>query len=229
MSEKVISITRLTISALLKMAAFFAIIFLSAGTIDYWQGWAFIAVNTILAFVVLFIFKGRSALLKERLAPGPGMKWWDKVFYAFYIPGFFGEMIIAPLDVGRYGWSENIPASIYILAYILFVAACIIVIWAMYVNDYFSSVVRIQEDRGHKVIQEGPYAIVRHPGYLGVIPLVIAIPLIMGSYYALISGLFVAIPILIRTYLEDKTLQKELPGYKEYAKKVKYRLIPYIW
>jgi protein-S-isoprenylcysteine O-methyltransferase Ste14 len=99
----------------------------------------------------------------------------------------------------------------------------------MYINKFFSSVVRIQKDRGHKVIQDGPYKYVRHPGYVGIFFLAPAVPLILGSIWGLIpSGLFI-IAIIIRTYLEDKTLHKELEGYKEYAKKVKYRLIPGIW
>ncbi|MGD9347484.1 MAG: isoprenylcysteine carboxylmethyltransferase family protein, partial [Candidatus Aminicenantes bacterium] len=104
-----------------------------------------------------------------------------------------------------------------------------LVFWTMTQNRYLSEVVRIQKDRGHKVCTTGPYKYVRHPMYVGVIIFVICLPLALGSFFALITGLLIILVFLIRTWLEDKTLQNELPGYKEYAEEVRYKLIPGVW
>lgn len=220
---------KLAISGILKIAVFFALIFLLAGRTDYWQGWGFIAITLVGAVVILFLFKDKSDLLKERMKPGPGMKWWDKIFWVFHIIFFMGILVIGVLDSGRYMWSPELPMYIYILAYVAHAISYAIVLWAMYINEFFSSVVRIQKDRGHKVIQEGPYKYVRHPGYVGVFFMAPSMPLILGSLWGLIPAGLLIIAIIIRTYLEDKTLHEELEGYKEYAKKVRYRLIPGIW
>jgi protein-S-isoprenylcysteine O-methyltransferase Ste14 len=103
------------------------------------------------------------------------------------------------------------------------------IMWAMFTNNFFSSKVRIQSDRGQYVVQQGPYKFVRHPGYLGVLFWMPSTALTMGSLWGLIPAALAVLTIIIRTYLEDKTLQKELPGYIEYTQKVRYRLIPGIW
>jgi len=112
---------------------------------------------------------------------------------------------------------------------ILYIIGQIIVLWAKRTNKFFSSVVRIQKERGHTVCKDGPYSYVRHPGYVGGIIYTLAFPLVLGSFWGLAINLLILIPVVIRTYLEDKTLQKELDGYLEYTKEVKYRLIPKIW
>jgi protein-S-isoprenylcysteine O-methyltransferase Ste14 len=99
----------------------------------------------------------------------------------------------------------------------------------MSVNRHFETTVRIQEDRGHEVVSTGPYGFMRHPGYLGGIVWMMSIPLILGSLYAFLPLTLYAILMILRTYLEDKTLHEELPGYPEYAERVRYRLIPRIW
>ena len=152
-----------------------------------------------------------------------------RIFWAFNILFYLGAIVVGILDGGRFLWTESLPLWTYIVSYILFVIGVAIVFWGMWTNDYFSSVVRIQKDRGQKVITTGPYKIVRHPGYVGASIFMLTIGPILGSLWALIpSGLWV-LSIIIRTYLEDTTLQKELDGYKEYTKKTKYRLIPGIW
>ncbi len=96
-------------------------------------------------------------------------------------------------------------------------------------NKFFSTMVRIQSERGHSIAAEGPYKYVRHPGYVGYIFMILATPIVLGSLYALISSLFVMIIFIVRTILEDKTLLDELEGYEEYSHRVKYKLIPFIW
>jgi len=206
-----------------------AMILIMGGRINYWQGWAFGGITLLLLLVKSIFFPSRSDLIEERIKPGPGTKWWDKVFYAFYIPAFFAIIIIGSLDGGRFGWTASLPGFVYISGYILYIFSILIFVWAQQINKFFSSVVRIQNDRGHEVIQTGPYKYVRHPGYIGGILMAMSIPLVLGSLWALIPAGAVSILLIIRTYLEDTTLQKELPGYADYAKKVRYRLLPGVW
>jgi protein-S-isoprenylcysteine O-methyltransferase Ste14 len=181
------------------------------------------------ALAIIILFKNKTDLLKERLKPGPGMKSWDKVFWVFNFLLYFAVIIIGPLDAGRFMLSPELPISIYIISYVAHVVGYWLILWAMWTNNFFSSVVRIQKDRGQKVIQSGPYRIVRHPGYVATFLIAPSTAIILGSLWALIPAILWVIAIIIRTALEDKTLQKELEGYKEYAKKVRYRLIPGIW
>ncbi|VVB96855.1 Isoprenylcysteine carboxyl methyltransferase (ICMT) family protein [uncultured archaeon] len=206
-----------------------ALILILAGRIDYWQGWAFGGITVILLLVKLIFFPSKGDLIKERIKPGSGTKWWDKIFYAFYIPAFFAIIIVGSLDGGRFGWTVRLPIFVYISGYIIYIFSISIFLWAQQINRFFSSVVRIQYDRGHEVIQTGPYQYVRHPGYIGGILMAISTALVLGSLWALIPAGIVAILLIIRTYLEDTMLQKELSGYAEYAKKVRYRLLPGIW
>ena len=112
---------------------------------------------------------------------------------------------------------------------VAFLTGSVIFYWAMLVNRHFEVNVRIQTDRDHKIIDKGPYAIVRHPGYVGVILWMLFTPLILGSYLGLIPAVIAAATMTLRTYLEDRTLHKELPGYPEFAKKTRYRLLPGLW
>jgi protein-S-isoprenylcysteine O-methyltransferase Ste14 len=139
----------------------------------------------------------------------------------------YGMPFIAGYDIGRLG-NQIGGASLYI-GLISFLISAFIAGWAMSVNKFFEASVRIQEDRGHHVISDGPYRYVRHPGYAGMIFWAIGFPLAVGSVLALWTGLALLVALALRTFLEDKFLQRELEGYDEYAAKVKYRLIPYIW
>lgn len=204
-------------------------IFLLAGSINYWQGWVFVGVIILGIPFLLYLFKDKKDLAKERIKPGPGTKLWDKIFWVFYGPTFMAIYVIAILDSGRYMWSPDFPIYIYILGYIAFLISNIMYTWAMYVNKWFSSVVRIQKDRNQKVCQDGPYKYVRHPGYTGGILMALSSSIIFGSLWGLIPAGLVVIMLIIRTYLEDITLQKELPGYKDFTKKTKFRLIPGLW
>lgn len=206
-----------------------AMILILAGRINYWQGWVFGGVTALILLVKSIFFPDRSDLFQERIKPGPGTKWWDKVFYAFYIPAFFAVFIIGCLDGGRYGWTASLPVFVYISGYIMYIFSISIFLWAQQINRFFSSVVRIQHDRGHEVIQTGPYKYVRHPGYIGGILMAISTALVLGSLWALFPAGVVSILLIIRTYLEDTTLQKELFGYALYATKVRYRLLPGVW
>ncbi len=135
---------------------------------------------------------------------------------------------MAGLDF-RFSWSLHIPPVIQSLALIGVVLGYVLGGWAMVVNKFFSAVVRIQKERNQTVISDGPYKFVRHPGYTGAILALLSMPIMLGSLWALLPAGFIASLTIVRTFLEDKTLQEKLEGYKEYAKKVKYRLLPGVW
>lgn len=137
-------------------------------------------------------------------------------------------LILPGLDAVRFGWSK-VAFFVKLLAFIGFLPGSAITFWAMRENAFLSDVVRIQEDRRHTVCTTGPYKYVRHPVYMGVILIMVCFPFSLGSLYTMIPAVIIVILFFIRTALEDKTLREELPGYVEYAQKVRYRLIPGIW
>jgi protein-S-isoprenylcysteine O-methyltransferase Ste14 len=133
------------------------------------------------------------------------------------------------LDDERYNWSPWIPPVLQIVALGVVAAGSLISVWAAAANKFYGHFVRIQTERGHYVISEGPYRYIRHPGYLGQIIFSLASALASGSLWALIPGGLFAALLVVRTVLEDRTLQEELEGYKEYTRRVRHRLIPCIW
>jgi protein-S-isoprenylcysteine O-methyltransferase Ste14 len=175
------------------------------------------------------ILRKDPALLRERQQSGPGAKRWDRIWLAFYTIALLGTLIVAILDVGRFHWSDTVPLWLQVFGFVGFAASLAFAGWAMAENTFFSEVVRIQHDRGHHVVTTGPYRVVRHPGYLGNASAWPCIALAIGSWWALLpAGLVVALYV-VRTALEDRTLQQELDGYVEYAQRVRYRLLPGVW
>jgi protein-S-isoprenylcysteine O-methyltransferase Ste14 len=206
-----------------------ALIFASAGKLEYWQGWLFYGIYLIIFLYALIIFADKKDLIQERIKPGPGVKWWDKIIFRIYLALNSIIIIISSLDSGRFHWSPKLHVFVYIVAYMVMRFSYFFILWAMWTNNFFSSRVRIQTDRGQYVVQEGPYSFVRHPGYLGVLFWQPSIPLALGSLWGLIPACLAVIIIIIRTYLEDRMLQKELPGYSDYTQKVRYCLMRGIW
>lgn len=208
---------------------FIAVTFLVAGRLDYWQGWVFNALNIFFLLVTFVVLHDRKDLIKERLKPGVGMKRWDKTYYMISTPLFFLMLVVSILDVARFQWQPKVSFAFMLIGIILYILGQSIILWAKVTNKFFSSVVRIQTDRGQEVCSEGPYHFIRHPGYLSGIIFTIGTPLMLGSFWGLIPAIVTVILIVGRTYLEDATLQHELAGYREYMKTVRYRLIPFIW
>lgn len=206
-----------------------ALTLLPAGRWDYRQGWALSLVCMLIALAKCMLFADKKDLIRERRHPGPGTKWWDRVFYALFLPSFLAILVVSGLDVGRFGWSPGLHWAIYAAGWVAFVAGTLLSTWAAWVNTFFSSVVRIQSDRGHYVVQDGPYRHVRHPGYTGVMLFAPGTAIMLGSLWALVPAAVTIILLAIRTYLEDTTLQRELPGYAEYATDTRFRLLPGLW
>jgi len=205
-----------------------AVLFLAAGRLDWWGAWAYLG---IYFFAVLFpgiwMLRHNPDVINERGRITESDKPWDKALMILYCVLLFVLMATAGLDA-RFGWS-TVPLVLFILGGVGFILNMALVFWTMAVNTYLSTVVRIQEDRGHQVVTSGPYQYLRHPMYAGNLLGFIAIPLLLGSWWALIPGGMVIVVFVVRTVLEDKTLQAELPGYAEYAQKVRCRLIPGVW
>jgi protein-S-isoprenylcysteine O-methyltransferase Ste14 len=144
-------------------------------------------------------------------------------------PVYLIMIIVSGLDSGRFHWSPNLHWSLYILAIIITLFGHLIFLIAKRQNKFFSTVVRIQTERGHTVCDTGLYKIIRHPGYFGMIISTLGFPLLLGSIWSIIPVILSISIFVIRTYLEDKTLINELKGYKEYSFKTRYKLIPKVW
>lgn len=204
-----------------------ALFFLCAGRLNLLFPWIYIA--TVLASTTITSLIMDPELIAERLEIKKDAKRWD-ILPAILI-GRVGPLVIlavAGLDV-RFAWSPHVPLTLQIMALAFTALGLFITDWAVVSNKFFSCVVRIQKDRGHTVVAAGPYQYVRHPGYAGAILHNIATPVILGSLWAIIPAGVVICITIIRTAFEDQTLQTELDGYKSYAKRVRYRLLPNIW
>ena len=204
-------------------------LFWSAGEIDWWPAWASIAV--MLAWITataIVIFRFNPDLLAERLGPRKGAKPWDTAIISILGLTQLVRYIIAGLDQ-RYGWPGGFPLAAQIAALTVCVLGYALFVWATASNTFFSQIVRIQSERGHAVATGGPYQYVRHPAYLGAILYELAVPVLLASWWALIASGLNAILLILRTALEDRTLQAELPGYVDYSRQVRHRLLPGIW
>jgi protein-S-isoprenylcysteine O-methyltransferase Ste14 len=223
-----LSRVQLLARALLTPILMIALLFLLAGRWDYWQGWVYIILNALVLTLMATRFTKDTGLIEERLNPKQGIKPWDRVYFAITTPLYFIALIVAGLDA-RFGWSRDMPATIYWSSVAIYLIGQAIFVWARFANRYFSSVVRIQTDRGQTVCKEGPYRFVRHPGYLGGFLFTATMGLMLGSWWAFIPQLIAALMLIWRTALEDRTLQAELPGYQEYVRETRYRLLPGVW
>ncbi|MBK6429181.1 isoprenylcysteine carboxylmethyltransferase family protein [Candidatus Amarolinea dominans] len=204
-------------------------LFWPAGRLDWWPGWAALAVMAAwIAAMAITLIRLNPGLLAERLGPRKGAKPWDTVIMSLLGLIQLARYIIAGLDQ-RYDWTGGLPAAAQLAALALCVLGYALVVWATASNAFFSQIVRIQSERGHTVVRGGPYRYVRHPAYIGAILFELAVPVLLASWPALIiSGLSVLL-LILRTALEDRTLQVELIGYAGYARQVRYRLLPGIW
>jgi protein-S-isoprenylcysteine O-methyltransferase Ste14 len=197
----------------------------------WWQAWAY-AITSILAFVVSRIIVARvhPDLIRERASfmEAKDTKSWDRILAPLLIFGSILILVLAGLD-RTFGWSNAFGTTVNWIALTGIVFGYAFSSWALVVNRFFSGMVRIQTERGQHVITDGPYHIVRHPGYAGGLFGYIFIPLLLDSAWAFVPAVLLGIVMVFRTALEDDTLQKELPGYAEYAHKTRYRLLPGIW
>jgi protein-S-isoprenylcysteine O-methyltransferase Ste14 len=211
------------------LGSLIALFFGPAGTFDWPEAWLFLFLYVFaVAGMVRWLKKNNPELLKERMSRRKDAETWDKIILYNYSILAMTMLAVAGLDAVRYQWT-HVPLVLKVVGFLGFIPAYMLIFWTMTQNRYLSEVVRIQEERGHEVCTTGPYRYVRHPMYVGVIFFVFCLPLALGSFFALLLSAVILIVFLLRTSLEDKTLQKELPGYEEYAKQVRYKLIPGVW
>ena len=204
-------------------------LFWAAGTINWWPAWAALAVVAAWsAGTAVVILRRNPELLAERLGPRKGAKSWDLAIMSILGLLQLVRYIVAGLD-HRYGWSAAFPLMAQIAALIAGGLGYTLMVWSTSVNAFFSQIVRIQSEKGHKVVTSGPYQYLRHPGYFGALLFEFTIGILLGSWWAFGISLIGVVLLVMRTSLEDRTLQNELPGYAEYAQKVRYRLVPGIW
>jgi protein-S-isoprenylcysteine O-methyltransferase Ste14 len=217
------------VSAYVQSAGFFILaalaLFASAGTIAIPTYWVYLAIVAAV-FVASFLLLDPD-LARERMRPGGNRPPLALRLFTGLMPAHW---IIAGLDHGRFHWSDSVPPWLQWLALVALAAAYALCLWAMRVNRFFSSVVRIQSDRGQVVISNGPYAVIRHPGYLAGIVIVAASGVALDSWLATAILAAFGLPFLMhRAITEDRVLRTELPGYRDYAERVRWRLMPGIW
>lgn len=204
-------------------------LFLPAGDCGWVRGWILIGVFFGVVAIMLGILSVvNPSVLAARSRFHEGRKHWDTILVRYLRLAFLAILVVAALDDGRFHWYP-LPWWVTLLGYFLFLIGAGLMTWAEAVNRFFEPHVRIQTDRDHKVIDTGPYAFVRHPGYLGFLLMGVGIALGLGSAWSLIPGSLAGALIILRTSWEDQTLQAELAGYSEYAKRVHYRLLPGVW
>lgn len=207
------------------------LLFLSAGRLDWWMGWAYVVlVVSITVISRYWMFRLNPDLLKERTQAlsREDTKSWDKIIAPIVTISPLVQIIVAGLDF-RFDWSPTFALWVELFGIVLLFIGYLLMTWAMLANAFFSSTVRIQTDRGQQVVTEGPYHIVRHPSYVGLLIGSVGTSLALSSVWTLIPAVVVIGVLVIRTQLEDAALHNELPGYSDYAEKTRYRLIPGLW
>ena len=205
-------------------------LFLAAGTISWPAGWAYLVLAIVIQLLDAIVLIPRNPdLLGERSRPQAGAEKWDQLLSR--LMATIGPLFIwvtCGLDY-RFGWTAVLPFRIVMFSAICVFAGGMLALWAMAANRYFVGMVCIQEERGHRVIKDGAYRYIRHPGNLGSLLFIFFTPWMLGSIWGLVPALLTCAVVILRTYLEDRFLVRHLPGYQDYAMQVTRRLIPSIW
>ena len=201
------------------------LLFGTAGRLDLPWFWALLGAHSMMMLVGLNIID--PGLKKERLRPGgPGL---DRGFRSVLAFLALVHLVIASLDAGRFGWSPAIPATARAAGLLVYVLGFGLSLWAIWANRFFSPVIRLQTERGHHLIRGGPYAYIRHPGYVGLLLCLSSEAIVFGSLWSLLPILPFALTVIRRTLLEDRFLRDNLSGYADYALAVRYRMAPFVW
>ncbi len=205
------------------------LLFLPAGTIAWLRGWLFLLVFVaLMVAAALYLWRVNPAIFAARGKIHEGTERLDRILLGFLLAAVLAIVPLASLDDGRFQWSR-MSWWIVGVGYLLLNTGMVITAGAQSVNPFFEPGVRIQTERGHRVVDAGPYAVIRHPGYFGALFLFSGLALSLGSWRALIPAGFVTLLLVIRTAWEDRMLQAKLPGYAAYAQQVRFRLIPGVW
>ena len=223
-------IAKLILRTILAMLLLGGLLFLSAGTYDWPGAWAFLALlGTIGLGGGSWLAATDPELFKERMKPmfQRGQKGWDKKLMGAILALWLSWFVVMGLD-HRYGWS-SVPLSLQVVGFLLLVLMMVIVVYVLRENRFAAPVVRVQTERGHRVVSTGPYAFVRHPMYASMLFYGLGVALLLGALSGLIVAAALIVLIAIRAVFEERTLAAELPGYAAYAERVRYRLVPLVW
>ena len=225
------NIPRVVIMLLLVLVVFPLMPMLISGRWNWWQAWLMAAVFILTFIISRAIARRRTPdILKERVNYNlqSNTQPWDKWLSPVVAFGSVFILLVAGLDA-LFHWSVGFSFPVEMIGLVLIVVGYVLGSYAFIENSYFSGTVRIQEERGHRVVSSGPYSWVRHPGYMSSLVASLGMPLLLDSAWAFIPVVVFGIFFIIRTKLEDRFLQENLPGYREYAQKVRYRLLPGVW
>jgi len=218
-------IVGLTVTVIVVVAG---LVFVLAPRLGWTLGWIYVGiVVTTLIINLACLLRWNPELIKRRMRVSKFTKTWDKVWAVLFGLAMITIYVVAVMEARDRVLSA--PGAAWLLGLVIFVPGWALAIWSMVVNPFFEKTVRIQTDHGHRVIDKGPYAYMRHPGYVGFAGWMLSTPLLLASTWAFFPALISVVLLVIRTMLEDRTLHEELPGYAEYASRVRFRLIPGIW
>jgi protein-S-isoprenylcysteine O-methyltransferase Ste14 len=205
-----------------------ALIFVPAGRLDWTPGWVCL-LGMVIGFsgVTAHVFRRTPSLIQRRARVGPGTPFWDRILLAFVQILFMAILIVGGLDA-RFGWT-SLPLWLQAIGVVLMMTGSLFLGWAMGENPHFESSVRIQDDQHHCVIEGGPYRVVRHPGYVAGMLLMVGMALVLGSAWAVVPAILVIVNLVVRTLKEDRFLHANLEGYRDYARRTRFRLVPGVW
>jgi len=222
-------ILRRILQLLVLVAVQAILLFVSAGTLRWPAAWWYLGLYVGMLVAASFIMiPRRPEVIAERSRGAQDAKPWDLWITRFLSIPSLGLLIISGLDQ-RWNWTPPLPLWVFALGVIAFVIGYGVVLWAMYTNQFFAQVVRIQTERGHVAVTDGPYRLIRHPGYFGMLTSFLGAVLLLDSIYGLVCFALYLFLVVTRTAFEDRTLQAELSGYADYTQRTKYRLIPGVW
>lgn len=226
------SIFKLIGGIVFNVVIFGGALFLPAGTLDWWRAWVFLGVVFIGAVAsTVTLYRVNRGLLEERFKPPlqKGQPLADKIIIVPFIAAFVGLIVFIPLDVFRFHLMTKPGILVSLLGLVLFITGWWIMSLALRENAFAAPVVRLQEERHQRVIDSGVYSVVRHPMYAGAIPLLVGMPLWLESYAAAVLASVPIGMLVLRVLIEERFLRRELTGYDAYTKRVRYRLIPFLW
>jgi protein-S-isoprenylcysteine O-methyltransferase Ste14 len=218
--------TRAIVSSYVGVLIYAAFVFLGAWKLIYWQGLLYVGLALIGTTLNHVLVRAGSDITVARAREAPAGQNWDKRLLGAYFIVSIVTFLVAGMDSGRFGWSGQVPMGVTLAGVVLILAGQVVFALAKRENDFFSSTVRIQAERGHAVCDTGLYRVVRHPGYLGMLMSLLAFPMVMNAYWAFVPALVGGAILVIRTVLEDRFLARSLSGYADYARKTRWRLVP---
>jgi len=226
------SIPKVIAGVAFNVALYAVLLFVPAGTLHWWRAWVFLAVTVAVMAVAIFSILPDNADLFSQRAKGiiqKGQPVWDRVLVILLVVSYVGQIVLIPLDVFQFHLATKPGVLVSFLGLALYVVGWWTMTLAMKVNPYAVPVVRLQEERHQRVIDEGVYAVVRHPMYSGFVPMAVGPALWLGSYVAALLAIVPIAVLAVRSVFEERFLKRELKGYETYTEKVRYRLIPFVW